>query len=572
MGFTGSTGGSTESNDILSWTFTPAAAQTTVTQTLNTGNGASTDSVFGSYDHKILNYFTTSSNQLTVTAIPETQAQFAAELHGQFNGAQCLVYDGTGGLCVKFRVVCSGSDCSNLDYEITENFNNNNQGNPIIVGAGMLKRQIPTSPDDFPTWANIIETFSQSRLADPGGKSKSTGFSEFILCQGCTAKPAITVSPNTAYVVSPATVTFACATDPAAQFVTLLADTGCTAKLNGNTVNSGESVALNAVGSNNTLEVLANDSVGNSSSSNTSFVTGQAPLITSSTSATFQATGANSFTVTTTGFPTASISATPVAGLTFTDNHNGTGTLSGTPSGAGPFAIVFTAQNGVSPVATQNFTLNVAGPQISISPTSINFGDVPLLNLLNKNITVTNAGTTNIQMGNVTINRIQADLDDFLWLSLCPNTLAPGKSCTITVIFLADDLGTRSAVLKIADNVPGSPQTVSLTANVINPRASFSPSSWNFGTVKVGSSSVKVITLSNPGNAPLAITQIGITAPNTADFTLMHNCPSSLAANASCAITVTFKPTAKGDRAAGLTIKSNMFPGVQVVPLAGKGK
>src|SRR5262249_20714567 len=49
VGFTGSTGGSTESNDILSWTFTPAAAQTTVTQPLNT-EVAVTDSVFGSYN------------------------------------------------------------------------------------------------------------------------------------------------------------------------------------------------------------------------------------------------------------------------------------------------------------------------------------------------------------------------------------------------------------------------------------------------------------------------------------------------------------------------------------------
>jgi hypothetical protein len=166
---------------------------------------------------------------------------------------------------------------------------------------------------------------------------------------------------------------------------------------------------------------------------------------------------------------------------------------------------------------------------------------------------------------------IHADSNDFLSLSLCPSILAKGKSCTITIFFLANNLGPRSAVLKISDSVPGSPQLVNLSANVTNPQARFSPSLLNFGTVKIGTSSVQVITLSNPGNAPLAISNIAITAPNTADFKKTHNCPVSLAVNASCTITITFKPTAKGSRAAGLTVTDNMVPGFQVVPLTGIG-
>lgn len=664
VGFTGSVGGSSENNDILNWTFTPASVQTSVSQPLSTtGDVPSTDAVFGSYNHKVLNYFTTNSDQLTVTAIPETQAQFLAELNGQFPGAHCLIYDGTGGLCVKFRVTCTSSstDCENLDYEVAENFNNNNQGNPTILGAGMLKRKTPTGPEDFPTWSNIVETFSQSRLTDPGGKGKSTGFSEFILCSGCTAPPTIAASPaNGTYVVSPSPVTFSCTPDPLAPNVFLLpGDTGCSATLNGVAVNSGASVGLNPVGSLNALVVSANDSVGNSNSLATSFYTGEPPAITSASSATFQvgvggsfpvtATGfptptvtvtgalpsgvtfaggaligmpaagtggvysltitahnvlspdavqaftltvnqppaitsagsatfststANLFTVTSTGFPIPTLSATGVpAGLMFTPGPNGTGTatLSGTPGSSGSFTIVFTAQNSVSPNATQNFSLTVTGPQLSISPGSINFGDVPFLNLLTKNITVKNIGTTSVQISKVSLTRIQADLDDFTWLNLCPSNLNPGKSCTIAILFIADDLGPRSATLNIINNATGSPQGVPLSANVTNPKASFNPSSWNFGTQTVGVSSVKVITLSNPGNAPLAINKIMITGPNTTDFTVSHACPSSLAAGSSCAISVTFKPVAKGNRAAGLTVTDNMFPGIQVVPLTGKG-
>src|SRR5260221_11582445 len=83
--------------------------------------------------------------------------------------------------------------------------------------------------------------------------------------------------------------------------------------------------------------------------------------ITSANSASFQVNAAGTFSVTTTGLPTPSITESGAlpAGVTFLDNGNGTGTLSGTPTASGTFVITFTAQNRVSPNATQNFTLTV---------------------------------------------------------------------------------------------------------------------------------------------------------------------------------------------------------------------
>ena len=47
--------------------------------------------------------------------------------------------------------------------------------------------------------------------------------------------------------------------------------------------------------------------------------------------------------------------------MTFTDNGNGTATLAGTPAAGtgGTYPITITATNGVSPNATQTFTLTV---------------------------------------------------------------------------------------------------------------------------------------------------------------------------------------------------------------------
>jgi len=89
--------------------------------------------------------------------------------------------------------------------------------------------------------------------------------------------------------------------------------------------------------------------------------TSSAPAIISVSSTAFTLGASNSFTVTTTGHPTPSLSesgALPI-GVSFQDNGNGTGTLGGIPTQAGSFSIAFTANNGVSPNATQSFTLTV---------------------------------------------------------------------------------------------------------------------------------------------------------------------------------------------------------------------
>ena len=92
-----------------------------------------------------------------------------------------------------------------------------------------------------------------------------------------------------------------------------------------------------------------------------------APQITSVNATTFTTGTPGSFTVTTTGSPTPSITRGGVilpSGVSFTDNGNGTGMLAGTPAVGtqGTYAISFTAANTVNPPAMQNFTLTVNAP------------------------------------------------------------------------------------------------------------------------------------------------------------------------------------------------------------------
>ena len=90
---------------------------------------------------------------------------------------------------------------------------------------------------------------------------------------------------------------------------------------------------------------------------------GTPPAITSAISTTFAAGAAGSFTVTTTGSPTPSLSESGAlpTGVTFTNNGNGTATLNGAPGSgtAGSYSLTFTASNGVGTPATQSFSLTV---------------------------------------------------------------------------------------------------------------------------------------------------------------------------------------------------------------------
>ena len=84
-----------------------------------------------------------------------------------------------------------------------------------------------------------------------------------------------------------------------------------------------------------------------------------APTITSSNSATFTAGTAGTFTVTATGTPAPTFSET--GALPSVVTLSAAGVLSGTPGAntGGPYPITITAQNGVTPNATQSFTLTV---------------------------------------------------------------------------------------------------------------------------------------------------------------------------------------------------------------------
>ncbi|WP_206686882.1 beta strand repeat-containing protein [Microbacterium invictum] len=107
-----------------------------------------------------------------------------------------------------------------------------------------------------------------------------------------------------------------------------------------------------------TVQLTATNRIGDASGTLTITVT-SSPAFTSAPSATLRLGEADTFTVTTTGYPDAAIIATGLpAGLTLTDNGDGTATISGVPISSGMRVATLTAAN-TSATVTQALAITI---------------------------------------------------------------------------------------------------------------------------------------------------------------------------------------------------------------------
>lgn len=108
-----------------------------------------------------------------------------------------------------------------------------------------------------------------------------------------------------------------------------------------------------------------------------------------------------------------------------------------------------------------------------------------------------------------------------------------------------------------------------LTASTQLTTATVNPTSISFGSQPYGTPShPQTVTLTNTGGIALTVSSVAVSG----DFHETDNCQSgSVAADATCAIQVTFTPTQAGSRTGQLTINANISGGALDVALSGTG-
>jgi hypothetical protein len=193
---------------------------------------------------------------------------------------------------------------------------------------------------------------------------------------------------------------------------------------------------------------------------------------------------------------------------------------------------------------------------VLLDPASLDFGNRSLGSASAPSpVTLTNSGDGSLHISSIAID----GTTDFSQTNNCGSTLAAAASCTVQVTFTPSVTGVDEASLLVTDSAGGSPQSVTLSGSGGTiPVASVTPASVIFGSQDVGTrSAASVIAFSNKGSDVLAITDIAISGNNADDFTQTNNCGGSLAAGASCNISVVFAPTGGGSRIASILISDN---------------
>ncbi len=214
------------------------------------------------------------------------------------------------------------------------------------------------------------------------------------------------------------------------------------------------------------------------------------------------------------------------------------------PATAGPQSgtLTLTTSAGTTSAALTGYGL--ANPGIAFSPATVNFANVPGTSATSQTITVSNTGSSSLQIGTPT------SVSSFFSASSNCATLDPGRLCTINVNFVpqtseVSDTLSVPVTSSIGGNTSVSTQIVPLSSSyttedsglqIVEAGTTYGPSA----TSQTGLS--RHFILNNLTAQPL---DVQLALPR--QFVLTGPPCLSLAANGSCAVAITFLPLTNGD-------------------------
>jgi hypothetical protein len=236
-----------------------------------------------------------------------------------------------------------------------------------------------------------------------------------------------------------------------------------------------------------------------------------------------------------------------------------------TTAGSLPGSITISSNAPGSPATVALSGTGVAGTvTLSANPTSLSFGSVNAGVTSSKSITLTNSGTANLTISQVTVSAKDVAASGVT----TPLTLTPGQSQTMNVAFDPSAAETVSGNITVASTQGGN-TVISVNGTGIQAGITLTPASANFGSVTVGTTNSQTIQISNPGNGVLTITQASVTGSgfSTTGLTL----PLSINPGLSSTFNAQYQPAAAGSASGSITFVSNAAASPTVVALTGTG-
>ena len=205
--------------------------------------------------------------------------------------------------------------------------------------------------------------------------------------------------------------------------------------------------------------------------------------------------------------------------------------------------------------------------QLTVNPTALNFGNVPV------GSTQTQAITMSVSGAPVTVTADNSSNSQFVLSGATfPFTIATGQSRSFNVAFTPKNSGAASASLSFASNATNSQIAESLsgtgTAVTASGQLSVAPASLTFGSVPVGTTQTQSITMSATG----AAVTVSSDGSSNSQFVLNGaTLPLTIAAGQSLSFNVAFTPSSSGAASGSLSFNSNASNSQMVEALSGTG-
>ena len=220
----------------------------------------------------------------------------------------------------------------------------------------------------------------------------------------------------------------------------------------------------------------------------------------------------------------------------------------------------------------------VPPPPITLSPSTWDFGDVPLgLSSDPRSFTITSQVKSTVNLGQI------ATTGEFDVLDTDCGTTLPGEgSCHASVAFLPTESGDLTGTLVVPFNqflgdtvnasaFPITFETVKsiLHGNGLQGGTLVLPDAIEVGAAVAGGAPIsRTIQLVNSGTAPVTVTEISIAGP----FTVINGCTEPIAPGASCNVTIGFTALSAGSFNGTLTVVSNATGGSGEIPVHATGQ
>jgi len=191
------------------------------------------------------------------------------------------------------------------------------------------------------------------------------------------------------------------------------------------------------------------------------------------------------------------------------------------------------------------FELTSEGGEPTLNPTTQDFGSEAIgFTSPQQTFTWTNNSSFTYQ-----ISGAQAT-GDFSVVSNNCGSVAGGASCQIVVTFTPTALGARTGTLTVSSS---SNQLTAQLTGTGTPGFTMTPTTFSYGSLDVGNSAAQTFTLTSTAAGPLPVPPFVTTGEYSVNAS---PCGTSVAAGASCTVTVTFLPTTTGPQSGTLGVSS----------------